>query len=80
MLKLLAVSEGKEALLVLGLEDTNLERLLQGKPIVLHSDSMAEIGIGGLEILLFHGKDIDAMKEKLVEVGIVPPEFVTGRH
>ncbi len=45
--------------LILGLSDTNLQRLQKGEPIKFN---LSELGMGDGDVIIFHGKDEQIMK------------------
>jgi hypothetical protein len=54
----------KGSLILLGLSDTNIERLKKGQPIKFN---LQELGLGDYDVLIFYGKDEQSMQQELKE-------------
>ena len=65
MIKFTATTGDDKRLLGIGLSHTNLERLKEGKPININGQS---VGIGGMDVLIFAGKDEATMASQLNEM------------
>lgn len=60
----------KGNMMILGLSDENLKRLKQDQPIKFN---MKDIGFDDIDVLIFNGKDEQAMKRMMSDVGLIPP-------
>ena len=65
----------KRRLIILGLEDGNISRLKEGKPIHIHAD---ELGFAG-EIIIMYGRTQDDIRRQL-EPAIGPDTDVQDRN
>lgn len=74
MIKFAAKSKKWGLLLGFGLSAGNIERLTQGKPILIN---LTEMGVMQGEILIFYGKD-EAEMAKMIEPYIGPETKVHG--
>ena len=61
MIRATITSAAGRPVILLGLEEGNVTRLREGKPIHIHAD---ELGFAG-EILIILGKDAEALRETL---------------
>lgn len=63
--------ESQDELIILGLSDLNIKRLLSGKPIMVerkvHGDGIPD----GWRIMLMTGKDEETMKAQFQKVGLI---------
>lgn len=64
----------KAELLVLGLSHKNIEKLLEGKPMVLRRESHGDGIPEGWEICIFVGETEEAMARVLKEGGAIGPK------
>lgn len=60
----------KGNMMILGLSDENLKRLARDQPIKFN---MAELGFPDIDVLIFNGKDEEAMKKMMFKSGLVDP-------
>lgn len=68
MIKFTAPKPNGEVLIGLGLEEGNIERLKEGKPILFN---MAELGFEGMECMIMYGKDQGDIKKQLEDAGML---------
>lgn len=61
-------------LLILGLSDHNVARLLAGKPIRITQETHGNGVPAGWSIMIFHGKTEDEMAQMLKEGGAIGPD------
>lgn len=59
---------GKRPLVGLGLSDGNLEKLREEKPIHINGE---ELGLDGVDILIFWGKTEKAIQKELIKLGLI---------
>lgn len=70
MLKLrLNTKDDGAPIVILGITDENVTRLLAGDPIGL---DLSELELPSIKVFVFHGKDEQALMEKFEEQGLVP--------
>jgi hypothetical protein len=62
MIKFKAMAKNGRLLLGFGITDKNMELLKMGRPIKI---DMGELGLQGLDIIIFHGDNDEAMKIKV---------------
>lgn len=68
MIRATVTSGAGRRMILLGLEEGNVTRLREGKPIHIHAD---ELGFAG-EIVIILGKDADALRDALAP--LIGPE------
>lgn len=59
--------------ILFGLSERNIELLKEGKPISIDGD---EIGFPGKRFVIMYGKDNEAIKAELIEVGFLSKEML----
>lgn len=59
-----------ENMVILGLSDENIQRLTHDQPIKFN---LKELGMGDINILIFHGKTEQEMKQTMMEAGLIHP-------
>lgn len=64
MVKFKAEGKGGRPLYGLGLTEENVKRLVAGNPIHIHGEQM---GFGAQDLMIFFGKDEEAIKKDLSE-------------
>lgn len=70
MMKFRAKQAGGRAIIGLGLEQANMERLTKGEPILFAGE---QVGLPGIDITIFYGKDKEAMAAGLRAAGLILP-------
>lgn len=60
----------KGNMLILGLSDENLKRLQQDQPIKFN---LKELGLDDIDVLIFNGKDEQAMQKTMIDAGLIHP-------
>lgn len=56
--------------LILGLSDENMKRLSQNQPIKFN---LQEMGMEDMDVLIFNGKDEQAMKKMMIDANLIHP-------
>lgn len=67
MIKFTSPKANGETLIGLGLEEGNIERLKDGKPILFN---LSELGFEGMEVMIMYGKDQEDIKMQLRQAGM----------
>lgn len=57
-------------MIILGLSDENMKRLSQNQPIKFN---LKEMGLDDMDVLIFNGKDEQAMKKMMIDAGLIHP-------
>ena len=78
-MKLSVMGSGGKLLIALGLSRKNLEKLQEGRPIYIPAEEAVKLGLPAAELVIFFEETEAVMREKLVELGVLPPGF-TGTH
>lgn len=67
MLKLLTTQNNGNKLITLGLEEGNISRLKEGKPIYFN---LIELGFEGMELMIMYGEDQENIRTQLRKAGL----------
>lgn len=67
MIKFTSTKSNGESFIGIGLEEGNIERLKEGKPIVF---DMSELGFEGMELMIMYGKDKQDITAQLRKAGM----------